>query len=157
MHSDHHCGGLQISVPRSEALIWQASNKAGRQLVTYLKYTFALTSFRQAKNRGGRQNVTKGKSTVVKWSWLLCVAPATLSHSGRSTFQFLKVDLSSAQMWEKRWHARKGRHQSDISPCFFFFPFFFPVRVCQVHLWLKLYWRDHHRILYLYFFLSVSL
>lgn len=155
MHSDHHCGGLQISVPRSEALIWQASNKAGRQVVTYLKYTFALTSFRQAKNRGGRQNVTKGKSTVVKWSWLLCVAPATLSHSGRSTFQFLKVDLSSAQMWEKRWHTRKEDIKVTLARAFFS-PFFFQLHVCQVHLWLELYWGDHQRILYL-FFLSVSL
>lgn len=68
MHSDHHCGGLQISVPCSEALIWQASNKAGRQVVTYLKRTFALTSCRQTKNRDGRQNVTKGGGTVDKWS-----------------------------------------------------------------------------------------
>lgn len=66
MHSDHHCGGLQISVPCSEALIWQASNKARRQVVTYLKHTFALTSFRHTKNREGRQNVTKGRGTVDK-------------------------------------------------------------------------------------------
>lgn len=123
MHSDHHCGGLQISVPCSEALIWQASNKAGRQVVTYLEYTFALTSFCHTKNRDGRQNVTKGRRTVDKWSWLLCVAPATVSHSGRSTFQFLKVDLSWAQRYVKKTKLQcyRGRHQSDISPSDFFF------------------------------------
>lgn len=140
MHSDHHCGGLQISVPCSEALIWQASNKAGRQVVTYLKRTFALMSCRQTKNRDGRQNVT----TVDKWSWLLRAACATESHSGRSTFQFLKVDLSSALRQEIKTTLvyEKRRHQSDISPSVSFFKEY----CCQAHLWLKCFSGNQHWI-----------
>lgn len=98
----------------------------------------------------------EGKGTVVK----SCMAPATLSHSGRSTFQFLKVDLSSTRQWEETSPRKKGRHQSDISLrfsrycCFFSF---FKVYVCHVHLWLKLCWRDHQRMIYLlYVFLCVT-
>lgn len=54
-----------------------------------------------------------------------CVAPATVSHSGRSTFQFLKVDLESLSTEAKgtrtKLECQKGRHQSDISPSDFFY------------------------------------
>lgn len=56
---------------------------------------------------------------------------------------------------------QERRHQSDISPrisrcCCCFFSFF-KVYVCHVHLWVKLYRRDHQRMIYLlYVFLCVT-